>query len=377
MIYLDQASTSHPKPAAVLKGISNYFRKIGVNPHRSLGRLAAKAEAIIEETRSRLAALFNIADCDHIAFTQNATHAINIVLKGALQKGDHVLISNFEHNAVLRPLQKMKESLNVSFDIFESCRDGLFDLAAISRLITPRTRLVICNHASNVLGVISPIEEIGKLAKKHNLLFLVDAAQTAGLVDIDVEKAHIDFLAGTAHKSLLGPSGVGFLYIRNPDIVSTFTEGGSGFHSASVHQPNAMPHKFEAGTLNYLGIAGFLEALKHLERCKEKRQRESALLSLLLQELKNIPGLILYGTRDIGKKIPLISINLLNFYPQELANLLEERYSLITRPGLHCAPLIHKTLATYPTGTLRISLSQSNTADEIKTLSFALRNVNT
>lgn len=377
MIYFDNASTSWPKPQAILDGIEFYFNHIGVNPSRGGYQRAVCAEQIVSETRGLLADMFKIKDPHHLCFTLNATHALNIVLKGLLKPGDHVLISNFEHNSVLRPLAKMVQNQGVSYTVYESDEDGIFDSRYIETLITDKTKLIICNHASNVIGVLNPLENITRIAKKYNLLVLVDCAQTAGHIEIDVEKYGIDFLAGTAHKSLLGPSGVGFLYIRNPDLVDTLHEGGSGFNSASLTHPKTLPLKFESGTLNYLGIAGFHASLKYL---KDKNyihihNYEMELLKILMTRLKEIDEIVIYGIQDLDLKIPLLSFNIEGFLATECSYILDKEYNICTRAGLQCAPLIHKTIRTFPHGTVRVSLGYKNSLQDINTFINALKKI--
>ena len=377
MIYFDNASTSWPKPKEVLDGISSYFHQIGVSPSRGGYQQAIRADQIVFETRILLANLFNILDPDHVCFTLNATQSLNIVLKGLLKDGDHVLISNFEHNSIIRPLEKLGKTKNITYSIYECNKEGFFDSQQIEKLITDKTKLIICNHASNVIGVLNPLKNISQIAQKHNLLFLVDCAQTAGHIKIDVEKYKIDFLAGTAHKSLLGPSGVGFLYVRDPDLIDTYSEGGSGHNSASKNHPETMPLKFESGTLNYLGIAGFNASLRYL---KEKKYTHThtysmRLLQKLILKLSEIDEIFIYGTQDFAFKIPLISLNVKGLFATECAYILDKEHAICTRGGLQCAPLIHKTISTFPHGTVRVSLGYKNSLQEIETFINAIKKI--
>lgn len=375
MIYFDNASTSWPKPEIVLEGMKTYFYDIGVSPSRGGYQQARLAEDMIYETRKLLANMFNVNDPDYISFSYNATHALNIVIQGLLKEGDHVLISSFEHNSVIRPLEKLKADKKISYDVYECSKDGFFDTSCIESLIKENTRLIICNHASNVIGIISPIEEIGQLSKKHNLLFLVDCAQTAGLLEIDVKKCNINFLIGTGHKSLLGPSGVGFIYIENPDLIHTLIEGGSGHNSVSTRQPQTMPLKFEAGTMNYLGIAGLNKSLKHLNKESPGNiyAKEISLLQYLMDHLLQIEEITIYGTQALKYKIPLFSFNVRGLLATECSYLLDKYYSICTRGGLQCSPLTHKTINTYPHGTVRISLGHKNNYNEVDEFVKALK----
>lgn len=377
MIYFDNASTSWPKPKEVLDEVTSYFYHVGVNPSRGAYQQALHAEQIVSETREGLAEMFNVQDPDHLCFTLNATQSLNIVLKGLLKPGDHVLISNFEHNSIIRPLERILQTKGISYTVYESDKDGFFNVEQIENLITDKTRLITCNHGSNVIGVINPLATMSKLAQKHNLLFLVDCAQTAGHTEIDVEKYKIDFLAGTAHKSLLGPSGVGFLYIKNPDLVDTFSEGGSGHNSSSKKHPKTMPLKFEAGTPNYLGIAGFNASLRYL---KDKNyikihNYEMELLNTLISKLKEIDEIVIYGTQELSFKIPLLSFNVRGLFATECSYTLDKEYNICTRGGLQCAPLIHRTLNTFPHGTVRVSLGYNNSLQEVDTLIDALKKI--
>lgn len=377
MIYFDNASTSWPKPSALLEEMQIYLREIGVNPSRGNYSRATFAEAFINKTRSVLSSLFNIKNPRHLSFTLNATHSINIVLKGLLKAGDHVLISNFEHNAVVRPLEKLVKTHGVSYSIYESNSEGFFDLKKIESLITENTKLIICNHASNVIGVISPISDIGKIAQKHGLLYLVDCAQTAGIIEIDVENDQIDFLAGTSHKTLLGPPGAGFLYVKDPSKLETLYEGGSGYNSLSKKHPEITPLKFEAGTLNYMGIAGLYGSLKFLEAkgLKEIYKLEMKLTQYLLENLSQIEYVKIYGTDKMDFKIPLVSFNLKSQYSSETSYILDKKYSISVRGGIQCAPLIHKTINTLPHGTTRISFGPHNSLEEVDVFIKAMKEI--
>lgn len=377
MIYLDNASTSWPKPSNVIEEMDIYLKEIGVSPSRGSYTKAIDGELFINKTRSTLSSFFNIKNSNHLSFTLNATHSINIVVNGLLKTGDHVLISNFEHNSVIRPLEKLMVKRGISYSIYESNTEGFFDLGKIESLICENTKLIICNHASNVIGVISPVSDIGKIAQKHALFFLVDCAQTAGIIKIDVEMDNIDFLAGTSHKTLLGPPGVGFLYVKDPSKLETLCEGGSGYNSLSRKHPETMPLKFEAGTLNYLGIAGLYGGLKFLENkeLKEIHNLEMKLTQYLLEKLSQIEDIKIYGTKKMDFKIPLISFNLKSLYPSELSYILDKKYSICVRSGIQCAPLIHETINTLPHGTIRVSFGPHNSLEEVDILIQSIKEI--
>lgn len=366
MIYFDHASTSHPKPLEILQGMALYLSEIGASPGRGEYSLSNKGEEIVQQTREALALEFSIKHPKQIFFTLNATHALNILIKGFLKPGDHVLISNFEHNAVLRPLHKLEQEGKITYSVFHSDEQGIFDLSLLEKSLQPNTKLLIANHASNVIGVLSPIEKFGEFAKKNGIHFLVDVSQTAGLIPLNIEKINVDFIAGTGHKNLLGPSGVGFFYAKNPDLVDTLYEGGSGVNSASKVHPHSLPVKFEAGTLNYLGIVGLLYSLRYLNDFGKEiiLEKMKELTQYALQGLKQIPGIQIYGTQDIEQKIPVISFNLSKFFPGEVMHLLSEK-GICIRGGLQCSPLIHHTIKTFPQGTIRMSFGHNNSFEEL------------
>ncbi|MFA6066743.1 MAG: aminotransferase class V-fold PLP-dependent enzyme [Candidatus Babeliaceae bacterium] len=375
-IYFDHASTSYPKPPHVLQEISYYLTEIGVSPGRSSYKRAIAAEEVIFNTRKLLAALLKAQYPHQIIFTLNATHALNIIIKGTLSHGDHVIITNYEHNAVVRPLESLKHKRAISYDIVESDILGNFNMDDFTKKIQKNTKLIIANHGSNVLGSTAPIELIGNVAKEHNVLFAVDGSQTTGLLDIDVNKCNIDFFAFTGHKSLLGPSGTGGFYIKKSDHVATLYEGGTGSNSISLIHPESLPTKFEAGTINYMGIAGLLGSLQYLSvngidaLCKTKINITNYCLSRLLL----IPEIIIYGAIT-EKLLPIISFNVKNILPQEISYRLDKEYNIMTRSGLQCAPLIHATLQTFPHGTVRVSFGYQNSYEQVDCFIYALKKI--
>lgn len=375
--YLDNASTSWPKPATVFESMKNYFYNIGASPSKGGYSIGLKGEAIVDETRSLLAKLFNVKDAKNISFTHNATHSLNIAIKGVLRKRDHVIITNFEHNAVIRPIRYLEKKLEIEYTIVASDKKGNFNLSEFKAAIKTNTKLIILNHASNVLGVTSPIKEIGQIAKENGILFLVDGSQTAGILEIDVKDNNIDILAGTGHKSLMGPSGVGFLYVKEPSFMEELFQGGSGFNSALTTHPQGAPLKFEAGTLNYLGIAGLNGALKYLkqEGIANIYKKEMELLAYFLEESTKINGLVVYSANKISRMIPLCSFNMEGFASSELAGILDKKYSICVRAGLQCAPLVHKTIETLPCGTVRLSLGHFNSFNDVDKLLKALKDI--
>ncbi len=363
IIYFDNASTVFPKPKIILDYMAEYLSHIGGSPARGGHKLADLADNYITNVRKNLASLFNITDHSHVVFTQNATHSLNIVIKGYLKSGDHALICNFSHNSVLRPLNSLKQKNIVTYDIFQISSDGLVDEEEISKLIKTNTRIIICNHASNVIGVKAPLKQISKIAKKYGLHFLVDCSQSAIYLNIDVEHDSIDFLVGTGHKTLNGPPGIGFLYIKDGNLVDCFMEGGSGGnHSISPMHPKLLPHKFEAGTMNFLGIAGLAGGLDYLKQVGINYiiLKTKELTMYALNKLLEIKECIIYGSKDLSLKIPIISFNILGWRLIEIAEILDKNYSIMLRPGIQCAPLTHHLLGTLPNGTVRISFNHMN-----------------
>jgi cysteine desulfurase family protein len=369
MIYLDNAATSWPKPPGVKEAMFKFMEEIGANPGRSGHLLSIEAARILYETREALATCFNVKDSSRIVFTLNATESINLALKGLLKPGDHVITSSMEHNSVMRPLRDMEKN-GIELSIILCSREGILDLQGVERKIQTNTKIVVLNHASNVTGILLPIREVGVIAKKHNLLFLVDAAQTAGAYPIDVESDGIDLLAFTGHKSLFGPQGTGGLVIgeRVPEKKMTpLKQGGTGSRSEFEEQPDFLPDRFESGTPNGVGIAGLLAGIRFvLERGVEQiHQYENDLIEKLINGLKEIPQVKLYGHENRVDRIATLSFNLAQLSPSDVAFHLENEFGILCRPGLHCAPLAHKTIGTFPEGTVRFSLSYLNSEGEV------------
>lgn len=378
MIYFDNASTSFPKPPEVSQAINQLITEFAVNPGRGAYPLADQAAALVSVTRGKLAALIGAEDPNHVIFTQNATQSLNTVIKGFLKPGDHVLICSFSHNAVIRSLEKLKRSGRITYDVFQLDSEGNVDSGQFLAAINENTRLVVCNHASNVIGVIASLSKLADICRQRRIAFMLDCTQSLGYAPLDVVKLPIDFLAGTGHKSLLGPTGIGFLYVKNPETLDSLIEGGSpGNHSISPVHPLIMPFKLEAGTLNTVGIAGLNGALDYIQRVPLGRIREisMSLTEYAWTQLQEINEITLYGTENMNKKVPIISFNIAGSLPSEVAFKYGENHKLCLRAGLHCAPLIHKFLKTLPNGTLRISFSHFNNRDEIDRLIFATKEI--
>lgn len=379
IIYLDNAATSFPKPPQVVEAIVSFLAKVGANPGRSGHRLSVEAGRIVYETREALAQLFSISDPLRIVFGHNATEMLNLVLTGFLCPGDHVITSSMEHNSVMRPLRAMEKN-GVEISVVKCSPEGLLDLADLERAIRPNTRLIVLNHASNVTGTILPIREAGKLARQYGAYLLVDAAQTAGAYPINVEADSIDFLAFTGHKSLLGPTGTGGLYIgpRVPlEKLKPLKRGGTGSRSELEEQPDFLPDKYESGTLNAAGLAGLGAGVRFILEIgvEEIRRHELKLTALLLEGLSSIERVRLYGPADLSLRVGIVSFNLEGLAPSDVALALDEEFGVMCRPGLHCAPSAHKTTGTFPEGTVRFSVGFFNTAEEIEKAVEAVREI--
>lgn len=367
-IYLDNASTSFPKAHGVADAMGHYLREVGCNVSRGGYRTAYDAAEMVIDTRERLAHLFGIASGQQIVFTANVTQSLNMLLKGILRPGDHVLTSAMEHNAVMRPLTQLHKQ-GILFDRIPCDSAGRLQVEQLEAMITPQTRMIVMLHASNVCGTLMPIQAVGGIARTHGLYFVVDAAQTAGVFPIDMPGAHIDALAFTGHKGLLGPQGIGGFAIT-PDMAAEMEpllSGGTGSLSDSEEIPPFLPDRFEAGTQNLPGIYGLGAALRYLEQQPEDaiRTREVALARRLSDALRTIEGIRMVGEEDWTQRAPIVSVDFAQADTALVAHMLGEVYGIQTRCGLHCAPSAHRTLGTFPQGTLRLSPSHFLTETEI------------
>ena len=367
LIYLDNAATSWPKPEAVYNAVDRFMRQIGASPGRSAHKLGLQASRIIYHTRELLAQLFHTRDSSHIIFTASATEALNLALKGLLSPGDHIITTSIEHNSVMRPLRFLEKSRPLEVSVIGLSEKCSIDFSSLESSIRKNTRLIVVNHASNVTGDIMPSGEIGALARAHKINFLLDAAQTAGIVPIDVESNHIDLLAFTGHKGLFGPQGTGGLYIKPGINLRPLTEGGTGSYSEFEEQPSFLPDKFESGTLNAPGIAGLGAGIEFVlkEGVNNIRARGEDLTRRLTRALEEIPDVLTYGSSATDNKIPIISFNIRGRDPAQIAEALSNKYEIMTRAGLHCSPTAHKTIGTFPQGTVRLSPGHFNKEEEI------------
>jgi cysteine desulfurase family protein len=382
MIYLDHAATSWPKPPEVTQAMADFLARAGGNPGRSGHRLSVEAGRIVYDAREAVAELFGAADPLRVIFTLNATHALNIALAGLLRPGDHVVTSGMEHNAVMRPLRALCHMPDddrpsatwprgARLTVVPCAADGALDVAALERAVTPGTRLIVLNHASNVCGTIQPVDAAAAIAHRAGALLLVDAAQTAGVLPIDVQAMGIDLLAFTGHKGLRGPPGTGGLILGagvDAGQIEPFMRGGTGSRSESEEQPEDLPDKFEAGTPNGVGIAG-LGAGVHwvLDHGVEAiRAHEVALAQALIAGLAEIPGVTVYGPRDAELCTATISFAAAGRRVSEIGGRLDEEYDVLCRVGLHCAPAAHRTLSTFPEGTVRFAPGVFTTLDDVR-----------
>ena len=379
MIYFDNASTSYPKPKEVSRAMLHFLEKVGASPGRSGHRLSIEAGRIIYQARENLAVLFNVDDPLRIIFTLNVTEALNLTLKGLLRPGDQVITSSMEHNSVMRPLREL-EKKGVEVKVVSCSPKGFLEPQDIEKSIRKNTRLIVLNHGSNVIGTLLPIIEVGKITRKHNILFLVDAAQTAGCYPLDIKRDNIDLLAFTGHKALFGPPGTGGLVVgERVDIkkLNPLKNGGTGSRSESEEQPDFLPDIYESGTPNTVGLSGLNEGVRFIlkEGVDKIRQHELELTQKLSEGLKEIPGVIVYGKDQVKNIVAVISFNIKDQLPSEVGLRLDEEYNIMSRVGLHCAPAAHKTIGTFPTGTIRFSMSWFNTFEEVDQTILAVRNI--
>jgi len=368
MIYLDNAATSWPKPPMVADRVREAILHQGGNPGRSGHAMSLAAGKLLEEARNKLAHLFNVADPHRIVFALNATDALHLAINGSLEEGGHVIISSMEHNAVTRPLHRYQERGGCVTKIPMDPVSGV-DPENVKKALRKDTRLVVMTHASNVCGTVNPIKEIGLVCREAGVPLLVDASQSAGCLPVDVEAMNIDMLAFPGHKSLLGPTGTGGLYIREGVEMAPVRLGGTGLHSEEQDQPREMPFRYESGTQNVQGLAGLAAGLDYIEEegLDAIESKEESLTSLLLEGLAPIEGLSLYGPPKGVRRAPVVSFTLENVDPIEIAAILDQSFAIAVRAGLHCAPDAHGTIGTLAAGgTVRVSPGPYNTEEDIQ-----------
>ena len=378
-IYLDNSCTTFPKPPEVPEAVYRYMTTVGSNINRGGYENAYQVEEVVYETRQLLCDLFHGDDCKNVVFTKNVTESLNIILKGFLKPGDHILVSSMEHNAVMRPLKQL-ERIGVSFSRVPCRRDGTLCLEPMKQLLQKNTRAVLMTHASNVCGTILPLSEVGTFCRSHGLRFFIDSAQTAGVCPIDMEKMGIDIVAFTGHKGLLGPQGIGGFLLRNgmAEELTPLLSGGTGSISHTEEIPDFMPDRFEPGTMNLPGIVGLRQGLLFLKRTgiQQILKHELELTQLFLTGLRPMEedGKIkISGLPGTDGRTGVVSIQTVGKEMAEVAYQLDSRYGIMTRVGLHCAPSAHKTLDTFPAGTIRFSFGWWNTPEHATCAIQALR----
>ena len=376
-IYLDNAATSFPKPKEVATAVYDFMVNNGTSSGRGSYKKAMQSDYIVYECRKLIGKLFNFDNPKKVVFTSNVTDSLNIAMRGILKENDHVITSSLEHNAVWRCLKTLERDINIKIDTVECSKDGITNPQDIKKYIKKDTALIVFTQASNVLGTIQPIREIGAIAREHNIPFLVDSAQSAGAMKIDVKEDNIDILAFTGHKSLLGPMGTGGLIINTNIDIKQLKAGGTGGDSAYEYQPDYYPNHLETGTSNVSGIAGLREAIKFLnkEGIENIHNKEKELTKYALEKLETVKDIEIYGPRDCEKMLSVISFNIKDKRPEDVGSILDQKYDIMLRAGLHCAPTAHSVIGTKERGTLRIGLGYFNKKEDIDKLVEALNNL--
>lgn len=379
-VYMDNAATSRQKPDCVIQEMERFFRENNCNPGRGGYELSLEAGREVLRAREVVAAFFNVPKSDQVIFTPNVTHALNVALKGLLKPHDHVLISGWEHNAVVRPLTALAQTRGITFTILPTGEEGNFEPASVLEAVKPQTKIIVMTHASNVTGRILPVEEVAIIAQKLGLYFVVDCAQTAGCLPLDFQSLGASVLAFTGHKHLLGPMGIGGFCVEREVArkMRPLVEGGTGSTSHQEYQPEFLPDKFESGTQNTLGIVGLRAALEYLASIgvAKVREKERELTGRLLEGLLRLPGVQVYGPKDPFKQTGTVSINIAGVDNAELSHVLDQQYGIMARPGLHCSPVAHRTIGTFPEGTLRLSLGHYTTKEDIEYVLHSLSKIN-
>lgn len=382
-VYLDQAATSFPKGRGVTEAMIKYINEVGTNINRGGYDDAYQTAEVIYDTRLLLCRLFDLKpypqSAKNVIFTPNITYALNFILKGYLKEGDHVLVSSLEHNSVMRPLVQLRKERNVTFDRIPCTKEGELQLETIEGLINKNTKAIIMTHASNVCGTLLPIKEVGELTHRRGLKFIVDSAQTAGTFPISMTEMHIDALAFTGHKGLLGPQGTGGFLVTDSmaEQITPLITGGTGSISDTEETPDFLPDKFEAGTMNLPGIMGLHRSLTYLQELGIDmiRMKEMSLTKQFLEGVSTIDGIRIIGKKDCQNRTAVVSIQCDQLDEAVLAYRLDQEFHIMTRVGMHCAPHAHKTLGTFPSGSLRFSFGYENTLEEIEYTLEAIRRI--
>lgn len=377
MIYLDNAATTMHKPKEVIDAVVEAMTSLG-NAGRGANEASLSAARIIYDAREKLCRFFNGEDPRQIVFTSNSTESLNIAIKGLLEPGDHVITTMLEHNSVLRPLYEM-EKKGVALTIIKADKKGRFSLEEMEAAIRPETKMIVCTNGSNLTGNYVDIGKVGEMAHRHDVLFVVDASQTAGVFPIDVRSMQVDVLCFTGHKGLLGPQGTGGMYVREGLAIRPLKSGGSGVQTYSKTHPREMPTALEAGTLNGHGIAGLRAGVEYIEKTglDNIRAREQELMWRFYEGVKEIPGVTVYGDFDSRERCAIVSLNIGDYDSSEVSDALLTEYGISTRPGGHCAPLMHEALGTVEQGAVRFSFAHSNTEEEVDIAINAVRELAT
>lgn len=374
MIYLDNSATSFPKPREVREKMNECLKRYCANPGRSGHKMSIKISEEVYACRDKLSDMFNAGGAERVIFTANTTAALNLAIKGILRRGGHVIFTSMEHNSVVRPIYKLGETRGVDYSIANANIYGYVDPKAVEALIRPDTQLIVVIHASNVCGTINPIAEIGAIAKKHNIPFLVDAAQSGGILPIDMEKDNISMLALAGHKALYGPMGTGVLCIGKGVNIDTLMEGGTGSNSQDPRQPEELPDKYESGTVNAVGICGLSKGIDFINRVGRETiyNHDMMLTQLLLEDLSVIKGVKIHGYVTCADRLGVVSVTIDGLDCVDAASILDEKYGVAVRAGYHCSYMAHATLDTRLTGTVRLSVGAFNSVKDIKTAVAAI-----
>jgi len=374
IIYFDNAATSFPKPPAVIEAVVNYLTKIGANPGRSGHYLAIKAGELIYHTRKSIAYMFGVKNPMQVIFTSNATHSLNLAIKGIIKTGNHVITTSMEHNSTIRPLNELVKAGVIELDIIQAVKEtGLIDPLQIEQLIKNNTKVVVINHGSNVTGCAQDLKKIGEICKTNNLTLIVDCAQTAGTVPINIINSRADIICFTGHKGLMGPTGTGGIILADDfdsSLLLPLTYGGTGSLSAKTLQPGFLPDRYESGTLNVAGISGLgagIDFIYSLPQGPESiQEHKQKLVNLFIDTARErVSGFVCYSNQHIINT-GIASFNIEKFSPSDIARVLSEKYKIMCRVGLHCSPLAHRTIGTFPKGTVRFSFSYFNKVEEIR-----------
>ena len=377
-IYLDNAATSWPKPPCVAEAMTSFMKEVGANPGRAGHRLANEAAGIVFDVRERIARLFNCDDPLRVVFGANVTEALNLALNGLLQPGDHVITTGMEHNSMMRPLRALERD-GIRITVVPASKSGETDPDEIRKAIRRDTRLVAVNHASNVTGCIAPVRETGSVARENDLLFLVDTAQSAGVLSIDMKDDCIDLIAFTGHKSLYGPMGTGGLVIgkRVDPLPRPLKRGGTGSRSTDEEQPDFLPDALECGTPNVVGLSGLGASLEWINDIGIAviREHKQQLMRRCCDALRSIADIRLYGPADHANKTAIVSFDIVGADVSEVAQLLDERFNVMCRSGLHCAPTAHRTIGTYPSGTVRFGIGYFTSKEDIDIAASAVASI--